>query len=556
MTPDPDDALSRVLHYHDRTKHDFQRSARGPGYLDWANQPDPFRRYEGAPLCLLPFGDNEPNTRYEDLYLLAVSPQPLNAQSVGWLLEWSLGVSATKSAGGSTWKLRCNPSSGNLHPTEGYVLLPPIDGLSDDAGAYHYRSDEHGLEQRCILTTEAWNGLAGAYPAGTFLAGLSSIHWREAWKYGERAFRYCNHDVGHALGALRFAAAALGWRCVTLHALGDSDLGALLGLNRADLDSAELEHPDLIVAIVQENSTTLIPTALPQDAIASISHAKQCGTPNRLSEEHVEWPIIGETALACSKPRTEPASIIAPLAKRDPDTKHDTSISAAHIFRQRRSAVDMDGVSTLSRDSFYVMLERAMPRAGRPPFDAWPYAPQVHLSLFVHRVEDLTPGLYCLVRNAAHLDALRSEMRPEFAWTPPPGCPNELPLYHLVSGDCRGLAAQLSCLQNIAGAGAFSLGMIARFEAPLREHGAWFYPRLFWETGLIGQVLYLEAEAAGLRATGIGCYFDDPVHRVFGLRGHAFQSLYHFTVGGPVDDPRLTNLPPYTAERHARHGWV
>ena len=70
---------------------------------------------------------------------------------------------------------------------------------------------------------------------------------------------------------------------------------------------------------------------------------------------------------------------------------------------------------------------------------------------------------------------------------------------------------------------------------------------LFWEAGLLGQVLYLEAEAAGVRATGIGCFFDDPVHRVFGLEDFAFQSLYHFAVGGAVDDPRLTTLAPYGA---------
>jgi hypothetical protein len=58
-------------------------------------------------------------------------------------------------------------------------------------------------------------------------------------------------------------------------------------------------------------------------------------------------------------------------------------------------------------------------------------------------------------------------------------------------------------------------------------------------------VLYLDAEAAGLRATGIGCFFDEPVHRVLGFDDMAFPSLYHFTIGAPVDDPRLTSLPPY-----------
>jgi len=87
--------------------------------------------------------------------------------------------------------------------------------------------------------------------------------------------------------------------------------------------------------------------------------------------------------------------------------------------------------------------------------------------------------------------------------------------------------------------------MLAEFEGRLRQAGAWFYPRLFWEAGLLGQVLYLEAEAAGVRGTGIGCFFDDPVHEMLGVQGLSFQSLYHFTIGGPVEDRRLMTLPPY-----------
>lgn len=50
--------------------------------------------------------------------------------------------------------------------------------------------------------------------------------------------------------------------------------------------------------------------------------------------------------------------------------------------------------------------------------------------------------------------------------------------------------------------------MLARVERAVTD-GAWRYPRLYWECGQIGQLLYLEAEAAGLSGTGIGCYFDD-----------------------------------------------
>ena len=220
-------------------------------------------------------------------------------------------------------------------------------------------------------------------------------------------------------------------------------------------------------------------------------------------------------------------------------------ISAAQIIRQRRSLLACDGKTSIPAERFYRMLSRAMPAPG----DAIPWSPAIHFALFVHRVEGIEPGLYVLARDPGKVEKLKQSMHAHFAWEAPPDRPADLPLYLLERGDARGLATQVSCRQEIAGEGAFSLGMIAEYQASLVAHGPSFYRRLFWEAGAIGQVLYLEAEAAGVRATGIGCFFDDPMHQVFGLSDLAFQSLYHFTVGGYVDDPRLTTLAPYKRER-------
>ena len=46
--------IETAVAYHEQTKHHYNRFAPGPGYLDWASQPDPFRRYDGAPCVLLP----------------------------------------------------------------------------------------------------------------------------------------------------------------------------------------------------------------------------------------------------------------------------------------------------------------------------------------------------------------------------------------------------------------------------------------------------------------------------------------------------------------------
>lgn len=224
--------------------------------------------------------------------------------------------------------------------------------------------------------------------------------------------------------------------------------------------------------------------------------------------------------------------------------------SAGQIIRQRRSLLACDGRTSIPAQRFYQMLERVTPDAARPmPWDALPWAPAIHLGLFVHRVDGVEPGLYALARDPAKLPMLKGAMHAHYLWERPPGCPAGLALFLLERGDARALATQVSCRQDIAGDGAFSLGMLAEYRSRLVESGPSFYRRLFWEAGLIGQVLYLEAEAAGVRATGIGCYFDDPVHQVFGLRDLELQSFYHFTVGGAVEDPRLTTLAPYARER-------
>jgi nitroreductase len=206
--------------------------------------------------------------------------------------------------------------------------------------------------------------------------------------------------------------------------------------------------------------------------------------------------------------------------------------------------VDFDGVSSISRKTFLAILGTTLPRTFTPPFDAWPFPPCLHLVLMVHRVTGLDPGLYLWLRNPAEADALRRAFATNLNWEAVTDSALTAPLYRLGRSDLRNFARTLSCHQDIAADGAFSLGMLARFEPVLRERGAAAYRELFWEAGMIGQALYLAAEAAGVRGTGIGCYFDDVLHRALGLAGHDWQSLYHFTVGVPVEDLRLRTVQP------------
>src|SRR5207237_8597154 len=135
---------------------------------------DPFRTFAGAPVLDLPLLADALRTSYADLQAPgAVAPRRADVNSVAVLFELALGLSAWKEYGAARWALRCNPSSGNLHPTEGYALLPALPGIM--AGVYHYVSRDHLLERRCTLAGAAADRLSERLPEGTFLVGLSSL---------------------------------------------------------------------------------------------------------------------------------------------------------------------------------------------------------------------------------------------------------------------------------------------------------------------------------------------------------------------------------------------
>lgn len=541
------DSIASALSYHQQTKHHLHRYARSLGYLDWATQPNPFRTFKGAIPIELPLAADGLPTAYADLFTpSAVSAQVVELTSIGVLFELALGLAAWKEFQGNRWALRCNPSSGNLHPTEGYAIVPTLPGL--EPGVYHYVSRDHCLERRCFLEENASAGLASALPRDSFLVGLSSIHWREAWKYGERAFRYCQHDVGHAIATVRYAAAALGWSAVLLDSLSDDDVATVLGLNRvadfAGVDPHDREHPDALILVSRQPASGL-PRVLP---VETIRGGHWWGQANQLSPSHVEWTVIDDVARATWKPTTDWSGRVEPTPY--PPLASACHASAATLIRQRRSCQALDGQTAISADIFYRMLDHLLPRSAVPPWDALPWTPQLHAGIFVHRVTGLAPGLYLLERDPAIHDRLRRALKQTFLWERPADCPGHLPFFCLMRGDLQRTAQNVSCHQDISSDGAFSLGMIADFTPTIRANGAWWYRRLFWEAGVLGQVLYLEAEAAGVRSTGIGCYFDDAFHELLGLTGDEFQDLYHFTVGAPIEDRRLMTLPPYPHLRH------
>ncbi len=512
--------LHTVLTYHEVTKHSQHRYARSLGYLDWATQPDAFREYKGAKKLLLPLALTNATPPYH-LLDAPLPAAPLLKESLSQLMQFSMGIAAWKSSGGSHWAVRCNASSGNLHPTESYLVLPPI--LEEQEGkssVFHYTPKDHSLELLAVFESEIWRDL----PEGSFLLALSSVSWREVWKYGERAFRYVNLDAGHAWHSIVVAAKMLGWKVSRLHSVTTQDVSKLVGADQKSRFSEE-EIGDMVLVISKENIN-------PNQSIEMLLESLPLhfeGVANQLSPTMQEWEIIPAIEEATATAQMPQESL-----KRHQNFPEPTKESKDVVLK-RRSIHVMDTVrSHITKEQFFTLLSGVSGSLDGK-------ANAAHLLLFLHRVEGFDEGIYILVRNPRDLATLKASMHSAFSWEEC-GFAN---LYLLEKRDMKMPSQALSCSQAIASDGAFSLGMLCNFSEQLEFYGTHRYKELYWECGAIGQQLYLDATSMGLSGTGIGCFLDDMVHSLVGIKDNRFQSLYHFTVGRGYVDSRIQTQSPY-----------
>ena len=487
--------------YHDATKHSpdsLRRNEDEP--LDWANMPDPFRHYEGVPVLDLPADPPAPQVPALDV-LKGEAGVPADVDGAGFLsqlLFHAAAISATKRvpAADFEYALRVNPSSGNLHPTEFHFATRGLKNWPD--GLYHYRPSSHMAEQRAL--GDFTERLIGEPASLVFI--LTSIAWREAWKYRERAYRYCLHDVGHAWEALALSAKASGCESFAWGHFSDEEVTKTCRLH-------DDEWPMLLVRLSGDG----LPVARPDGGNETWFE----GRPNRLSEVPIAYPLIEGIQSATryityrNAPRPAPAvsgsgAISLPESAWSPQ-------SFGRVARKRRSALNFTGPPSITLAELSALLEVT----AQPYLADFAGSRFVQLYLYAHRIEGLAQGVYRYWPQGNSLELVRS-------------------------GDQKVMIAGLSLGQSLAGNACVAFSMIGDLERAVRANGDRGYRYVHMEAGAIGHRLYVAAEALGLGATGIGAFFDDDVNRYLDLSegpGSYGQVVYHFAVGHPVPDPRI-----------------
>ncbi len=467
----------KSIEYHLATRHFPNKYAKSLGYLDWANQPNPYKEYTNATKIVLPTPKAQ-DLHYEQLYLKNET-QEINLQNLATFLRYSAAINAKKVVGSSSWYVRVNPSSGNLHPEEVYLIL--------ENGVYHFNSKDFTLEEIAKGENLVENG---------FLVLFTSIPLRESWKYGERALRYCLLDGGHLIASTRFSSNLLGWEMEYINDIDEEALSQLIGVHRANFYENEDEIFESAFYIYTDKKPTINFEKF-QNLEFNLEYKK-------LAKDSIRWSIIFDTAKELKRIETFTTTLQNEIPKLLP-----SSFGAYEIIDNRRSALGFIP-HDVEKEEFLDILDKTLPR-NIPPFDVKVTLNSLDFVIFVNSVKGLEAGVYYFSRRE-----------------------NALRLLH--QGDLSQDAKFVNCIQNIGKDSAFTINMVA--QKPTKEYE---YKLLNFEAGMIGQLLYLEAEAKNLRGCGIGCFFDNLITEDI-LNNDDYLALYGFSIGLPKVDERLIRV--------------
>jgi SagB-type dehydrogenase family enzyme len=498
-----------AVNYHNATKHSYASVHNNPHFLDFNNQPIPFKIYPTLEPSRLPAEVRQTGVAALSAISEIVSA-PTNVtpdlEAIAQLLYLSAGITRHRKYPGGEIYFRAAACTGALYEVELYLVCGDL--LNLEAGVYHFAAAEFGLRKlrdgdyRSVLIEAAAEPAIADAPLTIV---CTCTYWRNAWKYQDRTYRHFGWDNGTLLANLLAVATALGLPAKVVCGFVDDTVNALL-----DVDSE------------REVAFSLVPlghvSAPPPQPAAAVSALGLETVP--LSRHEVDYPLMREMHAASSLHL--PSEVAAwrggtPLISFPPPkgpVLQLQSLSDAEMPRNpveqvilRRGSTRKFARTPITLAQFSTMLDRAT--RGVPGDFLDPVGSQLnHLYLIVNAVEGLEPGAYVFHRGRKMLECLKQ-------------------------GEFRSQAGYLGLQQALPADAAVDVFFLADLRPILQRFGNRGYRALQLEAGIIGGKLYLAAYAQHLGATGL-TFFDDDVTSFFSPHAENKSAIFLVALGHSV----------------------
>jgi SagB-type dehydrogenase family enzyme len=502
--------IEAALKYHNATKHSYTSVRANPHFLDFANQPIPFKIYPTLEPSRLP--DEMRQTGVAALSAIAESvPVQFDAvpdlKAIAQLLYLSAGITRQRKYSGGEIYFRAAACTGALYEVELYLVCGELGDLP--AGVYHFAPAEFGLRKlragdcRSVLVEATGGEPAIAHAPVTIVC--TCTYWRNAWKYQDRTYRHFGWDNGTLLANLLAVATTLGLPARVVCGFIDDTVNGLL-----DVDSLR----EVAFSLVALGDGSAIPLQSP----AEFSSLGLETVP--LSRHEVDYPLMREMHASSSLHSTEevtawrghtpPSSFpppTGPVFQLRPLSDDEMSRDALEQVILRRGSSRKFARTPITLPQLSTILDRATRAMPADFLD--PLGTQLnHLYLIIHAVEGLEPGAYFFDRDRTELECLKQ-------------------------GNFRDVAGYLGLEQQLPADAAVDIFFLADLRPILQRFGNRGYRAVHLEAGILGGKCYLAAYAQRLGATGL-TFYDDDVTRFFSPHAEGKSAIFLVALGNTV----------------------
>jgi SagB-type dehydrogenase family enzyme len=477
--------------YHDATKHSYASIRSNPHFLDWENQPSPFKIYAALEPIPLPR-----EVRQTGVAALSAIAERIPAQTsavpdleaLAQILYLTAGITRQRTFGRGEIYFRAAACTGALYEVELYVVCGDLRRL--EAGVYHFSPAEFALRR---LRAGDYRGVLGDATSGEpailhapVTIACTCTYWRNAWKYQARTYRHFGWDNGTLLANLLAVAAALGMPAEVVCGFADEDVNRLLGVD------SEREVAFSLVALGHSSHLPRpVPAAITELHLETVPPSRREIDYPAMREMHATSSLRSQDEVAAwrgNTPKTEfppPTGPIVPLQLFSDAEMARDPIEQVILRRGSTRQFAQVPISLAQLSTTLDRATRGIPADFLSSQGLVPQGTQLNdLYLIVNAVEGLDSGAYVYHREQRALELLKA-------------------------GTFRAEAGYLGLEQQLPADAAVDVFLLADLQPILERFGNRGYRTAQLEAGILSGKLYLAAYAERLGATGLTFYDDD-----------------------------------------------
>jgi len=514
------DDSNSSLKYHEETKHSELSVRMSARRLDWENKPAPFKVYRHASMIPLPRDFPKPGGAAIQTIKGVAERPPRGRVDLGLLAEilfFSAGLTRKVRMGEAPYYMRAAPATGALYPVELYLVCGEIPSLPP--GVYHFNPLDFSLVRLRNGDYRSELDSAGCQEclSSPFTVILTSLAWRNAWKYEARSYRHWFWDSGVIAANLLAVCSSEGLPTKLFVGFVDPEVDALLGLE---------SRKEATVAVAAVGVESVAPPGQIGERIPKVAFEYE--PPSR---REVQYPTVWKTneASAITKPtevKAWRASFRPESGERGPETRasqalnptgeNDSSTPTLADVILRRGSTRRFARGSVSFEQISTVITAS---TGTIPLDFLPTdATLIDFYLVANDVQGLRSGSYFFDRRKASLAQLKE-------------------------GQFRSVTAYLCLDQPLFGDASAVFYLMADLEHITGSLGNRGYRAAQFEAGVRAGKAYLSSYAVGMGASG-STFYDDAVTEFFSPHAKGKSTMMAVGVGVPAYRARPGTILP------------